>query len=184
MNADLQHHIQDFLAYGRQRGHSPNTLAAYRSALNKFAEYAAEQHVTSVSGVTRQLLRAYAAEIGGTLSPGGAHARLRPLKTFFMWLEDDEVLDRSPMRRVSLPKLPKHILPAVTRADMGLLLAAAGESNHPLRDRAMLVLLYDTGVRASELCGIRLDDLQPGAVWTSAAPKDRVPAQFRCPERR
>ncbi|MDO4264230.1 MAG: tyrosine-type recombinase/integrase [Deinococcus sp.] len=159
---DLQHHIQDFLAYGRQRGHSPNTLAAYRSALGKFAEYAAEQGVTTVGGVTRQLLRAYAAEVGGTLNPGGAHARLRPLKTFFTWLEDDEVLDRSPMRRVSLPKLPKYILPAVTREDMGLLLSAARESNHPLRDRAILVLLYDTGVRASELCGIRLEDLQPG----------------------
>lgn len=162
MHFTLKHHIQEFLSYGRQKGHSRNTLEAYRSALGKFEAYAADAGVTFAEDVTRTLTRAYASHLTDALNPGGAHARLRPLKTFFLWLEAEEVLTRSPMARVSLPKLPRAILPAVGPEDVRVLMVAAQRSRHPLRNRAVLAVLYDTGLRVSELCGLRVGDVQPG----------------------
>lgn len=162
MNFTLGNHIQDFLSYCRQKGHSRNTLLAYKNSLRTFEQFALARKVTTVEAVTRALLRDYADHLSEIMKPGGAHARLRPLKTFFTWLEADEVIPKSPMTRVALPKLPRKILPAVGTDDMQRLMAAAQMSKNPLRDRAILAVLFDTGVRASELCGLCLADVQPG----------------------
>ncbi|WP_353885726.1 tyrosine-type recombinase/integrase [uncultured Deinococcus sp.] len=158
----LSDHIKDFLSYCRQKGHSQNTIAAYRNSLEKFMAYAHAQQVTRAEGVTRPLLRGYAEMVSEAMSPGGAHARLRPLKTFFNWLEADEVIDKSPMRRIPLPKLPRKILPAISPQEVQALLGVARQSRHPLRDSALVGVLYDTGLRVSELCGLALTDIQPG----------------------
>jgi len=83
MHFTLTEHTQDFLQYCRQKGHSPGTMAAYTQAIRRFLEYADKSGLTEVESVTRPFLRAYAQQVGETLSPGGAHARLRPIKTFF-----------------------------------------------------------------------------------------------------
>lgn len=162
MHFTLAQHIQDFLMGCRQRGHSKATLAAYRTSLDKFTAYAAAEGVTRAEAVTRTLLRNYASSLTEQMSPGGAHARLRPLKTFFLWLEADEVIEKSPMRRVSMPRLPRQILPAVEPDVVERLMEAALGNRHPQRDRAIVAVLYDTGLRVSELCGLHLDDIQPG----------------------
>ncbi|MDV6373676.1 tyrosine-type recombinase/integrase [Deinococcus sp. ZS9-10] len=161
----------------RQRGHSKATLAAYRTSLDKFTVYAEAAGVTRAEAVTRTLLRSYASSLTEQMSPGGAHARLRPLKTFFLWLEADEVVEKSPMQRVSMPKLPRQILPAVEPQDVERLMAAALCNRHPQRDRAVIAVLYDTGLRVSELCGLQLDDIQPGGrlnIRQAKGGKDRI----------
>lgn len=162
MNLTLEQHIQDFLAYCRQKGHSKNTILAYQNALYSFQEYAKAQGIQAAEEVTRQCLRHYATAVTETLNPGGAHARLRPVKTFFLWLEADEVIAKSPMRRVSLPKLPRQILAAVGPEEIKRLLGAATSSKYPLRDKAIVATLFDTGLRVSELCGLNLEDVHAG----------------------
>lgn len=162
MHFTLKHHTQDFLMYCRQKGHAPGTQAAYTQALSKFVLYAEAAGITHAEEVTRAFMRDYAQHLTETLSPGAAHARLRPLKTFFTWLEDDEVLRKSPMSRVPMPKLSRQILPAIDADQVKILLDVAQHSRHPLRDRAVLAALFDTGVRVSELCGIHLPDVQAG----------------------
>lgn len=162
MHFTLRQHTQDFLMHCRQKGHSKGTMAAYKVSLDKFLAYADAAGVTRAEDVTRQLMRSYADHLSEVLSPGGAHARLRPVKTFFTWLEADEVLEKSPMRRVAMPKMPRKILPAIDAEQVQQLLEVARGSRHPLRDRAVLAVLFDTGVRASELCGLQLEDVQTG----------------------
>ena len=70
------------------------------------------------------------------------------------------------MARVALPKLPRMILKAVGPEDIKLLMKVAQRSRHPLRDRALLAVLYDTGLRVSELCALHLRDIQPGGRLT------------------
>ncbi|PTA67338.1 tyrosine-type recombinase/integrase [Deinococcus arcticus] len=162
MHFTLRQHTQDFLMHCRQKGHAPGTMAAYKLSLDKFLDYAEPAGVTLAEDVTRTLMRAYVTHLGECLSPGAAHARLRPLKTFFRWLEDDEILEKSPMQRVPMPKLPRKVLPAIDTAEVQQLMDVARSTKHPFRDRAVLAVLFDTGVRVSELCALQLDDVQTG----------------------
>lgn len=162
MHFTLTEHTQDFLQYCRQKGHSPGTMAAYTQAIRRFLEYADKAGLTEAESVTRPFLRAYAQQVGETLSPGGAHARLRPIKTFFSWLEAEEVIAKSPMTRVPMPKMPRQILPAIDPEQVAQLMTAALHSRLGVRDRAIIAVLFDTGVRVSELCGIHLEDVQTG----------------------
>lgn len=162
MHFTLTQHTQDFLMHCRQKGHAPGTMAAYTLAIRKFLDYASAAGVRQAEEVTRPFMRTYAQHLSETLSPGAAHARLRPIKTFFTWLEADEVIEKSPMRRVPMPKLPRQILPAIDAEQVAQLMTVAQHSRHALRDRAVLAVLFDTGVRVSELCGIHLEDVQAG----------------------
>lgn len=150
--------INDFIQDG-QRRLSPCTQTYYRSALNAFAAYCAEQGVDHIGHVTRPLVRAYATSLDTQLSPGGAHARLRALRVFINWAMREELIEKNPIPHSFFPKVPQPELPVVSEDDMQMLLRAADESTKPLRNRAILLTLFDTGLRASELCGLHLSHL-------------------------
>lgn len=160
MSDELHFLIEDFLDYGKAKGNSIRTQGGYRDALRAFEKWNGAEGVKTASDLTRLVLRRYAESLGQELSPGGAHARLRPLKTFCFWLVDEEILAKNPFTRVAMPKLPLQILPAVTPEDVRKLLKAAREHHKPLRDTAIIGVLFDTGLRVGELCGLKLDDLQ------------------------
>ncbi|HEY3413900.1 MAG TPA: tyrosine-type recombinase/integrase [Armatimonadota bacterium] len=86
------------------------------------------------------------------------------VRTFFRWLVDEGLLTVSPVEGIRVPiSRPDQIQP-FSEAQIKALLAAARRSNHPRRDEAIVALLVDTGIRASELCGLTLEmvDLQNG----------------------
>ena len=94
-----------------------------------------------------------------------AHAR--GIKTWLRWLVDEGELDDSPMRRVSMPRLEKRIQPPFTPEDIKALLAACKtKTPKDLRDRAMTLALLDSGLRASEFVGLRVNsvDMRSGLV--------------------
>lgn len=154
--------IQEFLLDGEARGHSRATLLAYRSAFKFFTAWTTARGVTTVGEITPALLRAYASYCSEALSPGGAHARLRPVKTLLKWAHQENLIPDDVTRRMPLPKLPRDPQPAVRFDDFKKLLAAARlKSRQPLRDVALLTVLYDTGIRASEALHLTLDDVRP-----------------------
>jgi|GEM_PF-1835378 len=159
----------DYLGECRRKGLSKNTLAHYTTALSKFEQWASARAITQLEQVTRVVLREYAEEIGKTLAVGGVHARLRVLRAFFKWLEAEEVISKNPMERVKLPKLPQQILPSVDGEHVEALFLAAKISRHPLRNAAVIGLLYDTGLRASELCGVCVADVKAGRLEVKQA---------------
>ena len=158
----LQPAIDEFLRDCEGRGHSRNTLRAYGLALRDFKRYAEAQGVTALSQVKPGLLRAYGLHCIEILSPGGAHARLRPVKTFLKWSHAEELVQSDLTKRMTLPKLPREEQPAVRPDDFKRLLQAIKlSSRNPQRDTALLTVMFDTGIRASELTGLELDDLKP-----------------------
>lgn len=156
----LRQAVTDFIRDGERRL-SPATTLYYRSALGAFLDYCDEQRVQLVSDVTRPVIRAYAAQLDGTMAPGGAHARLRALRVFVNWLVREELLSGNPLPHHLFPKVPQPELAVITEGDMVALLSQAATTRRPLRDRAMLLTLFDTGLRASELVGLQLDHLLP-----------------------
>jgi site-specific recombinase XerD len=94
------------------------------------------------------------------LAAASQHAAARSLRAFLNFCERDDLLTgANPARKVKMPQLDDKILPAVPLADVRKLLDACEDSVDPLRDVAIIRLLADTGLRASELCALTVGDV-------------------------
>ncbi len=92
--------------------------------------------------------------------PATANNRYRGLAQLFRWLEEEGEIGQSPMTRMSPPKVPETPVPVVGEEKLrSLLKACAGTGYGARRDTAMIRLLIDTGMRASERVNLRVDDL-------------------------
>jgi len=151
------------------RNYSLVTVRNRESYLNRFILWAEERSLTRPDQVTKQILERYQrwlynyrdSKTEKKLSFRSQHARLLPLRAFFKWLCQRDLLPANPAADLDLPKLekrlPKHILNAreaelvLAQADV---LTAMG-----LRDRAIMEVLYSTGIRRMEVAGLKLYDL-------------------------
>ncbi len=139
------------------RNLSPHTLRNYRSDLVHFLQYLEERHL-SVSDVGRAMYREY---LGGLqtdgIAPGSLRRRGSTIKSFFKHLHAEHVLASNPLRLAGTPKIPQR-LPGVLSVHEVEALIAAPDVNTPagLRDRAVLEVLYGSGLRVSELVTMRL----------------------------
>ena len=94
------------------------------------------------------------------MKPRSVNGCLRALKAMLNYFVGEEVLDVSPMRRVRLVREPEAMIPVYSDAQLlRLLFPKAGGGFLDLRDMTMLRFLFDTGVRAAELCDLKVDNL-------------------------
>ena len=164
----------DFLAYLEfERGLSRNTLEAYRSDLLQFGRFLAARDADAltasgadVSDFLTDLAR------GGTPqgSTGGAgrapasaatlHRKAACLRSFYRHLRRENLLDNDPTAALSSPRRGKRLPEVLTRGEVQALLASPKGSNPPaLRDRALLEVMYACGLRASEVIGLEVTDV-------------------------
>ncbi|WP_394226943.1 site-specific tyrosine recombinase XerD [Pseudoalteromonas spongiae] len=151
--------IEQFLdALWLEQGLSENTLAAYRSDLNKFAIFIAE---TSLFDVDESIILdylAYRREKGFT-ARSTARAQ-SALKRFYLYFIGLKKLSSSPLAHIEQPKLGQSLPKTLTEQEVEALLDAPNlEEPIELRDKAMLELLYATGLRVSELVGLRMEQI-------------------------
>ncbi|MEW5863934.1 MAG: site-specific tyrosine recombinase XerD [Pseudomonadota bacterium] len=134
-----------------EEGLAKNTLAAYRSDL---AGLAAHLGGKGLARATEADLFAFLAARRGRAS--SAARRLSSLKRFYRWCVRERLMDADPTLRLEPPKRAPRFPKTLTEADVEALLAAP-DTNTPLglRDRAMLEILYASGLRVSELVGLR-----------------------------
>ena len=148
-------------------GLADNTLAGYRRDLEGFARWLAQtKQACSLAGCGREKLFNYLSlrsREGGTSGRGysaRSNARLlSALRHFYRVLQRDGRLVEDPTLLVDAPKLPRGLPKAMAEEEIEALLQAPPESPLGLRDRAMLELMYATGLRVSELVGLRADQV-------------------------
>jgi integrase/recombinase XerC len=105
-------------------------------------------------------VRAWVARMhGASLSAVTMGRKLAALRSFCTWLCRTGVLASNPARAIRNPKAPQHLPRFLSEPEIRALLEAPGDSDEGRRDRAILELLYATGLRASELTGLDLDDV-------------------------
>lgn len=160
--ATLEALVTEFLTDTKARALSPGTTRWYGQTLRPFLVFALGQSVTELTGFDARLVRLYMGECVTKLSPGGAHARMRALRALSSYLVSEELLEVNPFNRVKLPKVPDRALDVVSEDQFRSLMSAAGVGLNPLRDQTIFSVMFDTGLRAMELCGVRLDDVQSG----------------------
>lgn len=144
---------------------SPATTRAYRSDLRDLIEVALMTGVQTPAETDLELLREWQ---GQASERGDARAtlarRTAAIRAFFAWALETEIVTQDPSLRLVAPKRGRTLptvatAPAVAEMLDGLHTLAAGGDPLPLRDRAMLELLYGAGIRVSELCGLDVGDL-------------------------
>ena len=172
--------IEDLVTHvGLERGRRAHTVAAYRRDAEDAARRLAAQGFARPADVDRDDLRAYLADLADA---GYARAtlarRTSVLRTWFALLRRRGVVTVDPAALLVTPKQGRH-LPRVLRVDQVEALLAAPEGDEPvaLRDRALLELLYASGARVAEACGLTLDalDLAQGQVRLDGkGGKDRI----------
>jgi integrase/recombinase XerC len=150
-----------------ERGLSPHSVSAYRRDLDALLGWMAQTGVASFAALDGEALRGFiAAEHRRGLAPKSLQRRLSALRSFFESLLRNGELRGNPARGLRGPKAPRK-LPQVLDADeVARLVEVPTDAPLGLRDRAMLELFYSSGLRLSELCGLRWNalDLDEGLV--------------------
>lgn len=143
-----------------ERGLSRNTLSAYQTDLRQFALWL-EGQGKSLLGVQRQDLQSYLSVQFEQGKKGRSTARLLScLRQFYRHALREGRIKADPTTRIEAPKLGRPLPKSLTEAEVEALLAAPDVSSpEGFRDRVMLEVLYATGLRVSELVGLRPDQL-------------------------
>jgi site-specific recombinase XerD len=140
---------------------SEKTARIYLAALGALIRHLeAKAMPTGARAVRREHVESYFAERRETVKPTTLSVEFRALQQFWKWALDEEEIDRSPMERMRPPRVPDSPVPVVSIDDFRRLLkAASGRDLADRRDTAILLLLFDTGIRRGELVGMEVDDL-------------------------
>lgn len=151
-----------------ERGRSPHTIRAYLGDLRDFFAHLDGEPSDSETPLTAVRLSDLRAWLGVLASDGAARStiarRSASLRTFFGWATREGHVDTDPSLRLVAPKRHRTLPPVLAKDDAAGLLdvaAVAADDDDPVnvRNRAILELLYATGVRVGELTGLDLDDV-------------------------
>jgi integrase/recombinase XerD len=151
-----------------ERGLADNTIQSYSRDLVRFLTYLDKRGISPIKA-TRSDITDYITSLEGSLSLRSITRGISALKMFFRFLINDGRITDSPTRLLESIKLARRLPDILSGEEVDLLLSQPDPSNNlGLRDRAMLELLYATGLRVSELTGLRLVNinLEAGYVRT------------------
>jgi len=159
--------IAGFLRYlDRERNASPHTIRAYAADLKQFQAHLAEEmgRVGRLDDVDHLVIRAFLARLHRSgLKKISAARKLATLRTFFRYLCREGILERNPARALLSPRTERKIPTHLEESEIATLIEVPGQTDSDLRARAILELLYATGIRCAELVGLDLGDIDLGA---------------------
>lgn len=154
--------IQEFIADGKYRKLSENTTKMYSQVLKAFEIYCKSENIKEVKQVLSTTLKNYALVLQENgIESGGVALRFRVIRAMFSFAEREEIDTTCPFKRFKLPKIEKKVMKYVTFEEYESLLISARGGMNPLRDTAIIMILFDTGIRVGELLNLTENDLIP-----------------------
>ncbi len=196
---DLTDAVAVYLDRCEAEGFATSTVALYRIVLDQFVAFAGGQDCTRTSELTLELALAWQrylrtehvkdrgsrrGSVSGRLAPHTVHGYCRTLRTFAGWLADYTDLPANPLAKLRPGRLPKKDVQPLSEDEHRRIIESLDPRTATgLRNLALVTVLLDTGLRASELCHLRLDDLNLATgevrVLGGKGDKDRVVALGR-----
>ncbi len=153
--------LRDSFALHLSATRAQKTTTIYLAALDSLLRHLeANGMPTSAGAVRREHIESWLAERRDKVAPASLSLQYRALVQFWKWAVDEDEIERSPMDKMKAPRVPDKPVPVVDADEFRKLLRAAeGKGYNERRDTALLLVLYDTGVRLGELVGMRLEDI-------------------------
>ncbi|MBA3290321.1 MAG: tyrosine recombinase XerC [Actinobacteria bacterium] len=161
-STSIERAVLAFLEAGRaERDLAADTLSAYRSDLGQFGAWTRRGGITDLGQIDRRLLRRYVAFLTSRgLARRSIARKTSALRSMLRWAQLHGLVAANAAEDLPAPKLDRP-LPRVLKAAEAAALCELPPTDDPVgaRDRAVLEVLYGSGLRVSELCGLELDDL-------------------------
>ena len=167
-------YLEIFIQDCRFRNLSEKTLKDYNWHLTEIENKLGDWHSVDSNGIKGLVLK----RMEGGLSPASANHYIRAIKAFYSFLVRENYFEKNPVAGLRLVNMPQKLKPVLEPRQISRLLSAIPESCfYKIRDKAMILLLWDTAMRLKELLCIRIEDLnlKMGTVKiTGKGNKDRV----------
>ncbi|MDH3545341.1 MAG: site-specific tyrosine recombinase XerD [Desulfuromonadales bacterium] len=167
----MNHYLDHYLNYlAVERGLANNTLDAYGRDLARYLDYLESQKIVALENISAAIVLRFLSHLKNAgLSPRSRARALAALRTFHKFLVREKITKDNPTDQVVSPKsltaLPHTLAPLDVES---LLSSPKGDSALAWRDRAMLEIIYATGLRVSELVSLKLSDLQMDVGYLTA----------------
>jgi len=172
---ELQHLITGYQLCAATEGKSPNAIAIVTNSVSYFQNFLAQRISADVTHVSHHEIRAFVLYLqqkrcfsghrfnrvqDSGLSGHSINCYLRSLRIFFSWLISEGIIQSNPFERVKIPRAPKKVIPTFSDSQIQQLLNVIDtRTPQGYRDYAIILTLLDTGMRVSELCHLKLDDV-------------------------
>ena len=178
-NVCMEQRIEEFIVYLHNvKNTSENTVMSYRRDLKKWADYMNEIGVSSIQEVTAEHLESFVRFLEQKKFKAATISRnIASIKAFYHYLFKQRLIEEDISDTLHAPKVEKKLPQIMTMEDaVRLIEQPSGDKPKDLRDRAMLELLYATGIRVSELINLKLSDinLQMGYLICRDENKERM----------
>lgn len=166
--------LKEFLLVKQSERLKPQTIRNYESTLSRFSEYCIEKGADTPAKVSKRLVRVFLAELSNKYRPGYINAVLSRLRGFYNFLcaEDyfPEYLD--PTRRVKFVQKDQVMLVVFNDDEVNQLITVAGQQKNKFyatRDKLILMILADCGLRVHELCTLKNVDVTDSYIFIAEA---------------
>lgn len=146
-----------------ERNYSEHTVKAYRGDLENFRDFLLKE-TKKIKDADVATINAYISTLYGKNSPASVERKVSAIRSFFSFLVRKDLVAQNPAKLVRTPKKEKHLPVFLSVDEVFNLVDVKDPGKNPLRirDRAILELLYSSGLRVSELAGATLADLSMG----------------------
>ncbi|PAD84484.1 tyrosine recombinase XerC [Niallia circulans] len=162
MKQELNNHVQAFIAYLQiEKNYSPYTIEFYTQDINQFFHFMKDQVIDKLEDVSPSDVRIYLTELFSMQLARKTIARkISSLRSFYRFLLREKIVENNPLSAVSIPKLEKRLPDFFYEEELQQLFLSC-DTNTPLglRNKALLELLYATGIRVGECTKIQLSDI-------------------------
>jgi len=156
-------YTESFLKYiDSEKRYSQNTIIAYENDLKQFFLFLKNESIMTPVDVNTKIIRQWVVKLYDEgKNPESIKRKITSIRTFFRYLQKIEIIEKNPAKFVAVPKTPKRLPQFVRENEMELLLDKIdyGSDFEGIRNKLILELLYGTGMRLSELSGLRNTDI-------------------------
>lgn len=156
IQADFLHYLQ------HNRRMSINTVQAYENDLSQFTSFCENLNLNLLAGLKLSVVRSWMAELSEQgISARSIHRKISALRSFSRYLRKNGHLTSDPLAKIILPKMPRRILNDIPAQDLQNMFRHFpwDETEEGQRDKLLLLLFYTTGMRLSELTGLKVADI-------------------------